>query len=60
MITYRVDIREVWISTREVKILNPAMSQENIIRFALDGDNEVEFEYSHTMDLEYHTVEEVK
>ncbi len=56
---YRVNIREVWVSTREVEG-KPNDSREVIIQAALDQDDESEFEYSHTLDSENHTVEKIK
>lgn len=53
---YRVQIREVWISTREVEG-RLGDSRETVIQDALDQDDESEFEYSHTLDSENHTVE---
>lgn len=55
---YRVDIREVWISTREVE-MPEGTTNHKIIQAALDEDDEVEFEYSHTLDSENHTVEKI-
>lgn len=58
-LTYRVGIREVHVSMREVKA-RPMASNESIIRLALDEGNEVEMGYSHTLDSENHTVEIVE
>ncbi len=51
---YRVEIREVWISTREVELPKGA-PMESIIRLALNAE-EVEMELSHTMAYHNHTV----
>lgn len=59
MKTYKINIREVWISTREVTVESD-VSIEAVIQLALDQDDEAQFEYSHTLDSENHTVEEVK
>ena len=53
---YRVEIREVHVSIREVEG-QPNDHRDVIIQRALDEDNEVDFEYSHTMDSSHHTVE---
>lgn len=58
-ITYRVGVREVHISIREVKAA-PLTSNQDIIALALDEECEVEMEYSHVLDSANHTVEIVK
>lgn len=57
-ILYMVEIREVYISSREI-FVKPGTTQEDIIKQALDSGDEVEHEYSHTLDSENHTVREL-
>ena len=51
---YHVGIREVYVSTREVE----ADSKEEALEKA-GGSNEVIHEYSHALNKDYWTVEEV-
>lgn len=57
---YIVGIREVHVSYRYVES-EEETSKEDIIQLALDSDNELMFEYSHTLNpLETASVEEYK
>lgn len=58
-ITYLVEIREVWISTRRVTVVRDT-PEHQIIREALDQDDaNTNLEFSHTMDSENHVVREL-
>ena len=54
MIEVNVDIREVHISTRKVRVKSDATRHE-ILEAALN-ESEMQIEYSHTMDSDNHVI----
>jgi hypothetical protein len=54
---YNVAVREVHISHREVEVPDDA-SREEILKAAEDFEDDY-LEYSHTLDSEYTTIEEI-
>ena len=53
---YLVGAREVWVALHEIEADTPEEAKELVFnRF----DNEIDLEYSHTLDSEHTTVEEL-